>query len=292
MSYQETSALSGRAQRATSSASSNARTGVQLAARIGYGAKGFVYGTVGVLATMTAFGFSGGQVTGTRGAITTLQSQPFGQFLLWAIVAGLAGFVIWRFTQAFADPEQLGDDAKGRLRRTGLFISGITYGALAVFTLGRLVSGVPGTGGPSGSSGSSGSDAAAQIMEFSWGIWIVGAIGVVFFLVGAWQLVRAWRATFRKHWDTGSMAPKTERWMTRLSRVGIVARAIVFGLIGWFFLQAAMNANPDQAGSLGDALRSFADGPFGTVWLAAIGIGFIAFGVYCLVNARYRRIPV
>ena len=261
-------------------------SGVEFAARWGYAAKGIVYATIGILAAMTAFGFNGGRIVGTRSAIETLRTQPFGQALLWAIGLGLLGFVIWRFTQTFLDPENRGNDAKGLIARLGLAASGLTYGALAVSTLGLLV----GRTGASSSAGGS-RESAATIMQYPLGIWMVGLVGAVLVGVGGYQAYRAYSTPFRKHWRTSEMSAEALRWSTRLSSFGIAARAVAFALMGWFFIQAARRADPNEAQGLDGALRSFTDEPYGTAWLALIGLGFFCYGVYCGINARYKRIP-
>lgn len=57
-------------------------------ARLGYGARGAVYCLVGVLAVLAAVG-SGGQTAGSKSALTTLLSQPFGRIWLGLIASTL-----------------------------------------------------------------------------------------------------------------------------------------------------------------------------------------------------------
>ncbi|HKF93470.1 MAG TPA: DUF1206 domain-containing protein, partial [Gammaproteobacteria bacterium] len=77
----------------------DAGKGVEWLARMGYVAKGVVYMIVGVLAAMTALGV-GGATTGTIGAVSRIEHQPFGQALVGLMALGLVGYVLWRFTQA------------------------------------------------------------------------------------------------------------------------------------------------------------------------------------------------
>lgn len=260
--------------------------GVELAARIGYAAKGFVYATIGVLALMTVFGYAGGRLTGTEGAIESLRSQPFGQILLWAIGIGLIGYVVWRLTEAVMDPEHNGSDAKGILKRVGFFIVAVSYTSLAVFTI-RAAMG-------SSSSGDGGSNSTQQstqtIMQYDWGLYLIGLVGLVFIGIAFYQGYRAYTAKFLKKWKTGQMNSESVKWATIVSQVGIAARALAFLLIGWFFLQAAIQADPSEAQGLEGALRTFREQPYGTVWLAAVGFGFVCYGAYCAINARFKHI--
>jgi hypothetical protein len=260
------------------------KKGVEYGARAGYTAKGLVYGIVGALAVMTALGFGGGRIVGTESAVESLRTQPFGQVMLWLVALGLVGYVVWRFVQAILDPEHKGDDASGIARRIGLAISGLVYASLALFTF-RLLLGDGGSGGSGGSQESTGT-----LMQYEWGIWVVGAIGVGFIGVALYQLYRAWAVKFDDNWKSAGMDPTTRTWSVRLSRFGIAARAVAFALIGWFFIQAALQSDPSEAKGLDGALRTFYEQPYGQVWLGVIGLGLLCYGIYCVLNARFRRI--
>lgn len=277
--------------RSASRGSSTSRTdtsrAIEYAARGGYTIKGFVYGTVGVLALMTALGFGGGRIVGTQSAIESLRSQPFGQVLLWAIVIGLVGYVVWRFVQAIMDPEHKGSDLKGLAQRAGLIVSGLAYAVLSFTTLTLLIDGF---GRSSSGGGDESQQSAGLLMRYEGGIWIVAAIGVVFIGIGCYQAYRAYAISFSDAWKLDEMGIDTHKWSIRLSRFGIAARAVAFGLIGWFFIRAALQADPNEARGLAGAMRSFYEEPFGAVWLGLIGVGLVCYGVYCVVNARFRRI--
>ena len=275
-----------RAVRASRSSKPEASRAIEYAARAGYFVKGFIYATIGVLAAMTALGFAGGRIVGTRSAVETIRSQPFGQAILWAVAIGLTGYVVWRVVQAFADPEHRGSDFKAMVQRVGLAISGLVYAALAVFTV-RLLAG---NGGQAAGGGDESQRSTAMLMQYEWGVWLVGLIGLSMIGVALYQAYRAYSIEFEKDWRTGEMGPIVLHWSVPLSRFGIAARAVAFALIGWFFLRAAIQADPSEARGLDGALRSFYDEPWGEVWLATVGIGFVCYGIYCALNGRFKRI--
>src|SRR5690554_3341303 len=134
-------------------------------ARMGYTARGLVYLTVGSLAVLAAADL-GGKTTDSRGAVREIAKQPFGQFLLILLIAGLVGYVIWRCAQALRDTDHHGTSLKGLGVRAGLLISAITHGALAWFTV-KLVW-----------FGSEDSSSQPTWLSSDPGLWLLAAVGV------------------------------------------------------------------------------------------------------------------
>lgn len=252
--------------------------------RFGYAAKGIVYGLVGVLAVQAATG-AGGQTTDARGALGQIAQAPFGRFLLVATAIGLAGYAIWRLVQAFMDTENKGSEAKGYLMRIGYGIVGLIYIGLA-FSAVQLALGNGGDGGDATQ------DWTTRLMAQPFGRALVGLAGAVVIGVGLYHLYRAYSAKFREKLKLGEMSPTEEIWATRAGRLGYAARGIVFGIIGGFLIIAALRARPEEARGLGGALQTLADQPWGPILLGIVALGLVAYGVYCLVEARYRRMVI
>jgi hypothetical protein len=75
-----------------------------------------------------------------------------------------------------------------------------------------------------------------------------------------------------------------------VGRVGLVARAMVFGLIGYFVLRTAIDYDPHEATGLDGALARVHHQPFGPWLLGLTAAGLIVFAAYSLFEARYRRL--
>jgi hypothetical protein len=258
-------------------------------ARVGYVSRGVLYIIIGALAIALAMG-SGGATTGSRGALQTIADQPLGTAALIVIALGLGGYALWRLSEAFANPEGLGSDAKGVLRRVGYAVRAVIYGALAVAAV-RIA-----TGDSSGSS-SSGSSAqtdswTARVMELPAGRWLVGIAGAILVGYGIHRLIQAWRADIGRHMRLAQMSRDTSRWVIHVSRFGVAARGVVFVLIGWFFVQAAVQYDPSEAGGVAEALNTLAGASYGPWLLGIVALGLVAFGVHSLLEAKYRRIDV
>jgi hypothetical protein len=72
--------------------------------------------------------------------------------------------------------------------------------------------------------------------------------------------------------------------------VGLLARAIVFCLIGAFVIKAAVDYNPRNAIGLDGALQKLANESYGSWLLGLTAAGLVAYAVFCLVEARYREL--
>lgn len=252
--------------------------------RLGFVANGIVYITIGILAVQTAVG-SGGQTTGSQGALAAIASEPFGQFLLAIVAVGLVGLALWYVIRGVLDPDGEGDDPSSMAKRIGLVIAGGAYGVLA-FSAFRVLTTAGGGGG-----GNQAADWTAQLMQESYGIWLIGLIGVVIIGVGVYQLYKAYQIKFREKLKMHEMSHMETKWGVRAGRAGIAARGIVFGIIGIFLVQAAMQADPQEAGGVGKALQTLASQPYGPWLLGIVAIGLVAYGLYSAVLlAQYRRL--
>ena len=253
-------------------------------ARFGYASKGIVYGIVGILAVQAAFNW-GGKVTGSQGAFKTIASQPLGSVLLFLVGVGLVGYVVWRFVQAIYDPERSEDGAGAIGRRLSYAASGLIYGSLA-FSAFRLVF----SSSSSSSGGSSSSQQTATLLAQPFGQWLVGLVGVASAGYGFYCIYRGIKTKFRKKLKTHQMSAVEEAWAVGIGRFGLASKGIVSLIVGYFFVQAARSANPDQAKTTEGALQAIQQQSFGAILMAIVAFGLIAYGVHMGVQARYRRI--
>lgn len=257
---------------------------VERLARFGYAAKGVVYFIVGLLAAQAAFS-TGGKTTDTSGALATIVNQPFGKFLLALVTIGLIGYALWRAVQTIFDPEHAGEDmnAKRAVQRIGYAFSAIAYAGLALTAI-KLIRG-------SGSSnGSATQDWTTRFMSQPFGRWLVGLAGLVVIGVGIAYLYQAYKAKFQRHFKRHQMSETERKWAKWMGQFGIAARGSVFGIIGLFLVIAALRSNASEARGLGGALETLARQPFGPWLLGIVALGLIAYSIYSLIEARYRRI--
>jgi uncharacterized protein DUF1206 len=251
-------------------------------ARAGLAARGVVYGLIGILAVKVALG-SGGETTDQQGALKNLASQPLGTVLLVLVAIGLFGYALWRLVRAGIGhgPESGEDDAKDRV--SGV-VSGIAYGALGVTAVKILI------GSSSSSSSSKTEKATGGVLGWPLGRYIVIVAGLVVIGVAIDQGLKGIRKKFLEDSKTEQMSHGVDEAFTAVGVVGYVARAVVFALIGYFVIKAAIDFDPDKAVGLDQALSKLASSSFGPVVLGIVAAGLIAFGCYSVLDARYRRV--
>jgi hypothetical protein len=253
----------------------------ELFARAGFISRGALYAIVGILAIKLAAGI-GGKATDQKGALQTVAHQPFGRILLILMVLGFIGYGLWRYVQAgFGHGPEGGGDPSA-VGRVAAFASGTVYlffAALSVLIL---------TGDTGGSGGAQ--KATGGVLDWPAGRWLVGAAGLVFLGIACYQAYLGLSRKFLEQSKTEEMSRPVRRWIELIGVFGITARAVVFAMVGFFLLKAAIDYNPDEAVGLDGVLRKLLDGSFGAWVLGIVAAGLIAFGTYSLTDARYRRI--
>ena len=255
--------------------------GFEFLARAGFVARGVIYGVIGILAVKLAVG-AGGKTTNQNGALQTIAHQPFGKVLLILVAVGLAGYALWRLLRALLGHGPEGSDSG--FDRLAAFASGVAYALICAVAVRILL----GSGG--GSSSGNANKATAGVFGWPAGTWIIGIAGAVFIGVAIYQGYRGISHDFLDDSKTEEMSPRVRRWIKWIGTFGHVARMVVFGLVGIFLIKAAIDYNPNRAVGLDGALAKLAHASYGPFLLGLVAAGLLAFGVYSLSDARYRRI--
>lgn len=246
-----------------------------LVAKSGYGARGIVFLLVAVLALFS--GFAGGRPE-TKTALAALLEQPFGRIWVGLIGVGLIGFVIWRLSQSLADSDGHGAGPKAIAIRSALFGSAVTYLGLAFYSLGQAIT-VHSDGGGSGEKG-----LAQWVMSQPFGPSLAIGIGIGFIAGGIVTAAKGLTRRFERYLNL----PDKKGLVALICIYGLVARGVLFAVVGFLFAYAGFSVDPEKAGSMGDALEWVHRLPFGSILYVAAAAGLAAFGLYNLVEARYR----
>lgn len=253
-------------------------------ARLGYVVRGIIYGTMGILALGLAFGLDS-DTTDQRGSLALLGESAIGRIFMLIVIFSLLAYAGWGLIRAVYDPLNRGDGPAGIASRIGFAWSGLNYAALAVFAAGLLL----------GGSKSSGGDSVQKMV--AWGLHlpagglIVTIAGVIGILGGLGQFADAYKAGFRKDLKRNKMTRAERVTVDGLGRFGMVARGVIFGIVGIFVLVAGLHHDAGDAHIFGPAFLAVAREPLGHVLLAIVALGFVALGLHSWANARWVRMP-
>ncbi|OUL20588.1 hypothetical protein BV378_29730, partial [Nostoc sp. RF31YmG] len=207
------------------------------------------------------------------------------RYICWG-KSSLIGYVIWRFVQAIKNPENKGKDAKGLAQRVGYAINGVLYGSLAYSAVQILL------GSESSGNSNSTQDWTARLLSQPFGQWLVGTLGALIIGLGFYQFYKAYSAKFRRKLNLSELSNTERKWVMAICRFGLLARGIVFCIIGWFLIQAATQYNAQAAGGLDEALQALAQQPYGPWLLGFVALGLLAYGIYMVIKARYSQLVV
>lgn len=256
----------------------------QLACRLGYGARGFVYLSIGAIAFMAAFELAP-RAEGSLDAIQAWAEWPLGVVLLWVIGLGLYGFAGWRLLQSVFDADRQGRSLKAVLTRAGQAISGAVYASLGFSVFGALDT-LEDLTEPDDQAAEQ--QAAEQALTMPGGEWLVVGLGAFILAAGLANMVKAARGGLA---DRLVCEDALSRAAGSLGRIGHAARGLAFVTAGLMLGRAGLHARAEEAAGLGEALQALERAPLGSPLLALVALGLAAFGLFALLEARYRTIP-
>ncbi len=254
-------------------------------ARVGFVAKGSVYAIAGILTFLSAFNM-GGENASKMQVLEFLDKQAFGNILLILMGLGLASYSVWRFIQAFSDPEGIGNDMKGKGKRVAFFISGLIYLGFAVLAVLRVL----GSQGGSSDGGSSDSVENSSFLATEVGLIVIGIAGAITIIRAIIQFVKVYKSDFTEKFDLRALKEeKRRKSIKNTAKFGMSARGVIFLIIGFFALKAAFSSDPSEIKSTSEAFSFLQEYAYGAWLLGVVAAGLVAYGIYMFLMAKYRR---
>lgn len=245
---------------------------VEWGARLGYAVLGLIHLLIAWIALKVAWGIGGGsRKADTSGALQTLASSGTGVAVLWMCVVGFLLLAVWQLFQGALGHSETSDRLKGVAK-------GATYLFFAWSTVkvGR---------GASSSAEKQTDDLTAGLMGSPGGRLLVAVVGIVVLGIAGYLVYKGATTTFLQ-----DLREHPGRWAVLAGRIGYIAKGLALVIVGFFFLVAAWQADPDKAKGLDGALKTLKDQPFGPFLLTLAAAGFAAYGVYSFARSRYGRV--
>jgi hypothetical protein len=252
--------------------------------RTGFVARGITYGVIGALAFAIALGAGTmGEPPNQQGALALIARTALGRGALVVTCAGLLAYAFWKLTQGVSGRGPEGGGGSQLKDRVANLAGGIAYIGFFALAIRVLV-------GSAGNSTAEPRHAAAGILGWPGGQLIVGIGGAALIAISLYQLHDAFRGEFAKGDKTQQMGPIGQRLFMAAGYIGLAARAVVFGLVGYFLLRTAIDFSPRNAVGVDGALARLHHQPVGPEALGLVAGGLITFAAFSLLEARYRRL--
>jgi hypothetical protein len=256
--------------------------------RLGLVCRGTVYLLVGYLALRLALATHGRSAApaSSAGAVQAVTEPAWGRVLLVLLVAGLGAYALTQLIEAVFRPAHA-TGTMGRWRQRAVSSWGcLLYLAFCLSTARLLAATRP--QGTAGSEHRQDTDMTAALLQTGWGRLLLALAGVAAVAAGVEVGRRSVRLDFQERFAAAHMSRALATLTRALGGAGCAARAVVFVLTGFFILKAAVLSSAEQTKGLDAVFRSVAGTAYGSWLLALLASGLLCYGLYCLVEARYR----
>ena len=251
-------------------------------ARGGYAANGLVHILIGGIALAVALGARG--MTDQSGALMAIAGVPYGFVLLWVIAVALCALGLWQLLEGILARGST-EDAQGLAQRWGRRLG--AWGQAVIFVALGLIAAAVALGARVDAEEAA-ENASAGLLSIPGGPIVlalvglgVGIGGIVFIAMGA-------RRSFRRNIEIPRHG--IGRGVAGLGLVGFIAKGIALLIVGILLVFASLRTDADTAGGLDGALRALLQLFYGPALVAAVGTGFVAYGIFCLFRARFARL--
>ena len=256
--------------------------------RLGLVCRGTVYLLVGYLALRLAIATHGrgGAPASSAGAVQAVTEPAWGRVLLVLLVAGLGAYALTQLVEAAFRPARA-TGTMGRWRQRAVSSWGfLVYSVFCVSTARLLAETPPKQTAQSEQRQDVGMTAA--LLRSGWGRLLIVLVGILVVAGGLEAGRRAVRLNFRERFTVEHMSRALAIITRALGAFGCAARAVVFVLVGVFLVKAAVLSSAKQTKGLDAIFRSVAGAAYGSWLLGLLASGILCYGLYCLVEARYR----
>ena len=254
-------------------------------AEFGFYTKGFLFTVIGVLAVLVAIGDRSEKLADPSGALSRIAQAPFGKIILVFFIVGAISHGVWNILRGAADVDNAGKNWQGIIKRciaggTGIFYLFLAWTALKIITTANVAV----------ENGGVQKTITAIILAFPLGAVLIFLIGLIVIGAGFSECYRGVSGKFKEDFRLYELTGNKRRIVGVLGALGFTARAVIYGLMGYFFIVAAIDANPNEAMGIDGALMTLANTYYGKTLLFVAAIGLICHGILSLYEARYRRI--
>ncbi len=252
--------------------------------RAGFVARAITYTVIAVLALALAVGIGiHPDSASPQGALAVIVGAPLGQVALAVISLALLAYALWKLVLAFRGRGPEGGGGHSFMDRLACLGGGLVYLAFFAVSVGVLA-------GSDGNGSAQPRRTAAELLGLPAGEVLCAVTALVLVVVSLYQAYDAICGKFADDNKIEQMSAGCHRVFMVIGRVGLLARALIFTLVGYFLLRAAIDLHAGTAVGVDGALDDVHRGPLGGWLLALVALGLLTFAAFSLLEARFRRL--
>ena len=236
---------------------------------------GMIYLGIGVVAILSLLRLKDGGADESS-LLAFLNEYTLGKIFIWIILVGTLCYIVWRIYEAFADPYQYGKSGIGILKRIGIGLSTVAD-ILIVYSAVEILLGISGTsltGKPEEQQ-----EMARTILQTDSGKWILILIGAIIVSTAAVQFFYGVTRGYKERLDISHMKPILKTSIHFLAWTGYLARGIIIGIIGFFFIKAGIVENARHVVNTDKAFDFIGDN-VGHVVFFLVAVGTICYAMF------------
>ena len=252
--------------------------------RAGFVARALTYTVIAVLALALALGIGIHPASASpQGALSLILSAPLGQVALGLIAVALLAYALWKLALALRGRGHEGGGGHSVKDRLSCLGGGLVYLAFFAVAVSVLVGGT-------GNGSAQPRQTTAQLLSLPAGEVLCAIAAVALVAVSLYQAYDAICGQFANDNKVEQMSATCHRVFMIIGRIGLMARALIFTMIGYFLFRAAIALHARTAVGVNGALDQVHRQPFGGWLLALVALGLLTFAAFSLLEARYRRL--
>lgn len=254
-------------------------------AQLGFYSKGFLFIVIGLLAILVALGERGGELADPTGALTRIAKAPYGKIILIIFIVGAVGHAAWNILRGAADVDNAGKSIGGIIKRclaagVGFFYLFLAWTAWSIVGAAQIAEDTPAMQ----------KTLTAILLALPLGAILVGLIGLIVIGAGFHECYSGITGKYQESFKLYKLDAQRLLIIKILGVFSFLARGLIFGLMGYFFILAAIDSNPNEAIGIDGALWTLSQSYFGKTVLFVTSVGLLCHGFLSLYEARYRRI--
>ena len=243
---------------------------------------GIIYSAIGIIALLSFFKLKeGGADEGSL--LVYIDRFIIGKVFIWIIMLGMISYILWRFYETFQDPYGYGKSFKGITRRSITALSSLADAMIAYSAVQALLGkgGIEETGQPTAQR-----ELTTKMLSEPWGFWAIIVIGIICLLTAIVQFGYVISKTYMERLDIQHINHSKKRAIHILAWTGHFARGIILGIIGFFFIKAALSNNARYVVNTDKAFDFIGD-HIGHFYFIIVALGTVCYGLFMFVFGIY-----